>query len=295
MGRSSLATGPLIRSGSMSRTRTSSDLELLVALDRAGREPLHRQLERGPPRRVRDGRLAPGRALPSTPGAGRAARGLARDRRRGLRAARRRGLSRQPAGRCDAGRARRPRDRSDPLGPTATADLRVRLPARPARTSREFPRAAWLRALRRVLGDGPERAARATSAAAACRSCGPRSATYLNRVRGHRRRPGRHRHLHGLRPGPRARRPGARARAARDGSPSRTRPIRSTASTIRARRAARRSRSRSTTTGSASTCSPATDADAVVVTAAHQYPTGGVLPAERRSALVDWAERARRR
>jgi GntR family transcriptional regulator/MocR family aminotransferase len=33
------------------------------------------------------------------------------------------------------------------------------------------------------------------------------------------------------------------------------------------------------------------DVDAVVVTAAHQYPTGGVLPAERRSSLVAWAER----
>ena len=34
-----------------------------------------------------------------------------------------------------------------------------------------------------------------------------------------------------------------------------------------------------------------TDVDAVVVTAAHQYPTGGVLPAERRTALLSWAER----
>ena len=35
----------------------------------------------------------------------------------------------------------------------------------------------------------------------------------------------------------------------------------------------------------------ATDADAVVVTAAHQYPTGGVLPPDRRAALLAWAER----
>jgi GntR family transcriptional regulator/MocR family aminotransferase len=33
----------------------------------------------------------------------------------------------------------------------------------------------------------------------------------------------------------------------------------------------------------------ATDADAVLVTAAHQFPLGGVLPAERRAALVRWA------
>jgi GntR family transcriptional regulator/MocR family aminotransferase len=35
----------------------------------------------------------------------------------------------------------------------------------------------------------------------------------------------------------------------------------------------------------------AADVDAVVVTAAHQYPTGGVLPPDRRAALLAWAER----
>ena len=35
----------------------------------------------------------------------------------------------------------------------------------------------------------------------------------------------------------------------------------------------------------------AADVDAVVVTAAHQYPTGAVLSPERRAALVAWAER----
>ena len=34
------------------------------------------------------------------------------------------------------------------------------------------------------------------------------------------------------------------------------------------------------------------DVDGVVVTAAHQYPTGGVLPPDRRAALADWAARA---
>jgi len=32
-------------------------------------------------------------------------------------------------------------------------------------------------------------------------------------------------------------------------------------------------------------------ADAVIVTPAHQYPTGGVLPATRRAALIEWAAR----
>ena len=35
----------------------------------------------------------------------------------------------------------------------------------------------------------------------------------------------------------------------------------------------------------------AADADAVVVTPAHQYPTGAVLTPERRVALIDWADR----
>ena len=36
------------------------------------------------------------------------------------------------------------------------------------------------------------------------------------------------------------------------------------------------------------------DADAVVVTPAHQFPTGVVLSAERRAALIEWAERGDR-
>ena len=35
----------------------------------------------------------------------------------------------------------------------------------------------------------------------------------------------------------------------------------------------------------------AANVDAVVVTPAHQYPTGAVLPAERRAALIAWADR----
>jgi GntR family transcriptional regulator/MocR family aminotransferase len=37
-----------------------------------------------------------------------------------------------------------------------------------------------------------------------------------------------------------------------------------------------------------------TDAAAVVVTPAHQFPTGGILSRERRAALVEWAERHER-
>jgi GntR family transcriptional regulator/MocR family aminotransferase len=37
-----------------------------------------------------------------------------------------------------------------------------------------------------------------------------------------------------------------------------------------------------------------TGAEAVVVTPGHQFPTGAVLSARRRSALVEWAERGDR-
>ena len=50
----------------MARTRTSSDVELLVTLDRDVPEPLHRQLEANLRSGIRDGRLAAGTVLPST-------------------------------------------------------------------------------------------------------------------------------------------------------------------------------------------------------------------------------------
>src|SRR6478752_7121948 len=59
-------TGPLIRSGSMARTRTSSDLELHVALDRESPRALHGQLEQALRGAIQDGRLPASTALPSS-------------------------------------------------------------------------------------------------------------------------------------------------------------------------------------------------------------------------------------
>ena len=51
----------------MAKSRTSSELELLVPLRReSGAEPLHRQLEDALRSAIRGGRLAPGAALPSS-------------------------------------------------------------------------------------------------------------------------------------------------------------------------------------------------------------------------------------
>ena len=61
-----------------------------------------------------------------------------------------------------------------------------------------------------------------------------------------------------------------------------------------ARPAWRSSVSRSTRTASGSTRWTARDADAVVLTPSHQWPTGAVLPAERRAAVLRWARERRR-
>src|SRR3954470_22927408 len=50
----------------MPKTRTSSSLDLHVALDRQGASPLHRQLEQGLREAVRSGRLAADANLPSS-------------------------------------------------------------------------------------------------------------------------------------------------------------------------------------------------------------------------------------
>ena len=52
----------------MARTRTSSDAELLVELNRDDGVPLHRQLEQELRGAIRSGRLAPGSVVPSTRG-----------------------------------------------------------------------------------------------------------------------------------------------------------------------------------------------------------------------------------
>src|SRR4051794_25412850 len=108
----------------MARSRTSSDAELLVTLDRGSTEPLHRQLEAALRERIRHGRLAATTGPPSPPAGGAPPRGAragraashegpppapcargpprrpAGYRRGGVGAARRGGLPRRPPGGC---------------------------------------------------------------------------------------------------------------------------------------------------------------------------------------------------
>ena len=129
----------------MPRTRTSSDLELLVELDRRSGEPLHRQLERGLRGAIRDG-----------PARGRQRRCRRAERWRrssGSRAASssRRTSSSSPRATSSAGPAARTRVARPAVAAPPAAARRRGPPTSPStsgragRSVREFPRAAWLR------------------------------------------------------------------------------------------------------------------------------------------------------
>ena len=215
MGRSSLRTGPLIRSSSMSRTRTSSDLELLVTARSRGGRAAPPPARAGPPRR--DPRRPPRTGQPAPVDAGRwpascGSRAGSSSRRTSSSSPR--AISRAvPAG----SRGSRPA----PGRPTRASRPVPDLPAfafdfRPGRPDvSEFPRAAWLRSLRRVLGHAPsERLAYLGGRGVPELRDRPR---FVPQPRsGHRRRPRRRRRLHRLRPGPRDQRPGPPGRRGPD-------------------------------------------------------------------------------
>jgi GntR family transcriptional regulator/MocR family aminotransferase len=270
----------------MTRSRTSSARELHLPLDRASAEPLHRQLERGLREAVRDGRLAATSPLPSSrvlAGQLGLSRGIVVEAYEQLVAEGY--LASRPGGATRVARAAAAAapPRSLPTPPTFDHDFR---PGRPDVT--EFPRAAWLRSLRRVLADAPSDrlsylGGRGVPELAVALG------TYLNRVRGTAADPADIVACTGFAQGlsltVRAlRERGARLVAVEDPSDPEYR------ATIRdggldwvgipVDRA-----------GLVVEQLAATRADAVIVTAAHQYPTGGVLPPERRAALVAWATR----
>jgi GntR family transcriptional regulator/MocR family aminotransferase len=260
-------------------------LELLVELDRASPEPLHRQLERSLRVAVRDGRLAPAAALPSSRALAAqlgVSRGIVVEAfeqlvAEGYLASRPGGVTRVADG---PGRPARTAGRI-PEQPAFAFDFR---PGRPDVS--EFPRAVWLRSLRRVLGSAPSDRL-AYLGGRGVPELGTALATYLNRVRGTAADPADVVICTGFAQGlaitARAlRAAGARVVAVEDPSDPEYR------ATIR-------------DAGLDWVAIPvdehglvvdrlaASAADAVVVTAAHQYPTGGVLPPERRAELVAWA------
>jgi GntR family transcriptional regulator / MocR family aminotransferase len=272
----------------MPRSRTSSAVELLVRLRRDDAEPLHRQLEHELRSAVRSGRLAPGAALPPT-------RALAAQL----------GLSRGVVVEAyeqlvaegyltsrDRSATRVARDAALPppahLHESPPPPPRVSFnPGRPDVS--QFPRAAWLRSLRRVLNEAPSQSFTYAEGRGLL-DLRLALAAYLNRVRGTAADAGRIVISNGFSQGLALvavvlRASGARRIAVEDPSHYGTRATLETA-------------------GLEPVGVPVDDdglrvdlleragVDAVLVTPAHQYPTGGVLPPERRAALVEWATRA---
>jgi GntR family transcriptional regulator/MocR family aminotransferase len=271
----------------MARTRTSSDAELLVELRRDDGVPLHRQLEQELRAAIRSGRLAAGSVVPST-------RGLASQM----------GLSRgvvveayeqlvaegyltsQPGGTTRIAERVADATPTSPDRRTTTPAIRIDFGYGRPDVS-QFPRASWLRSVRRVLADAPndrlvyldDRGAPELREALA---------DYLNRVRGTCADAERVVICNGFAQAvvlvAQALRARGQTRIAVE-DPSQEDdfrrvaamlgltiiPIPVDAAGIRVDALAR------------------ADADIVVVTPAHQFPTGAVLSPERRAALICWA------
>ena len=137
----------------MSRTKTSSAIELLVPLDRASTNPLHRQLEQGLREAVRSGRLPSGSTLPSTRALAEqlaVSRGIVVEAYEQLAAEGY--LVSRPGGATRVATAARPA----PSRPPGPAPLAIAYDFRPGRPDLDlFPRAVWLRSVRRALNEAP--------------------------------------------------------------------------------------------------------------------------------------------
>ena len=270
----------------MPRTKTSSAIELLVPLDRASARPLHRQLEQELRDAVRSGRLASGSTLPSTRALAEqlaVSRGIVVEAYEQLAAEGY--LVSRPGGATRVAAAARTTP-ARPAGPTPAPIAYDFRPGRPDLD--QFPRATWLRSVRRALNEAPsERFGYLDGRGMP--ELRQALADYLNRVRGTAADPEHIVICSGFAQGLKLvatvlREDGVQRVAIEDPSQRESRddlralgldvveiPVDESGLRVDALDAA--------------------EVDAVVVTAAHQYPTGGVLPAERRSALIAWAER----
>jgi GntR family transcriptional regulator/MocR family aminotransferase len=269
----------------MARSRTSSAPELLVELRREDPLPLHHQLERELRGAIRNGRLAPDAPLPSSrllAGQLGLSRGVVVEAYEQLIAEGY--LASRPGG------ATRVCARSTEISATASGQFPAPEPrfnfhyGRPDVT--QFPRQAWLRSIRRVLNETPsDRLSHLDIRGSA--EFRAALAIYLNRVRGTAARPERMVVTNGF----------AQAMCL----------VTQVLAAAGSRRIAveepgQRDLVRAAeVSGLVPVPVPVDDegvvvatletagADAVVVTPAHQFPTGAVMSPERRAALVAWA------
>ncbi|WP_328991195.1 PLP-dependent aminotransferase family protein [Kribbella sp. NBC_01245] len=269
-------------------TKSGAAGELLVELRRDGGVALHQQLEAGIRDRIRDGRLRPGAALPSS-------RALAADL----------GLSRGVVVEAyqqlvaegylvsrsggytlvapDAACGLRGAPASMVVEQAPRIDFKY---SRPDVT--QFPRAAWLRSLRKVLTEAPhERLAYLDGRGS--EELRVAMADYLNRVRGTSARPGDLLICNGFAQGSRLilqvlAAAGFRRLAVEDPSDWELRSVAAAAGLEVVGIPVRED-------GIDVDRLEASGADVVLVTAAHQFPTGVVTSAAVRAALVAWASR----
>ena len=276
----------------MPRSRTSSPGELLIALDREDSTPLHCQIERELRLAIRAGRLPPDSTLPSSRrlaeeldvSRGVVVEGYEQLIAEGYLASRPGGATRV-AGHVAASQA----PAAEAPGPPAfhpPDEPRINFgPGRPDVT--QFPRQVWMKSLRRVLNEAPSERLSYLDVRGAP-ELRDALAHYLNRVRGTCADPDEIVISNGFAQALRlvvqtvkasgGRRiagedPGFKevADAARDhGLEMVPIPVDDAGLDVAALARA--------------------DVDAVVVTPAHQFPTGAVMSAERRAALVAWAK-----
>jgi len=269
----------------VSRISTSSGSgELLVELRRDTGVPLHQQLESGIRTRIRGGLLRPGTVMPST-------RALAQDL----------GLSRGVVVEAYQQLVAEGYLVSRGGGYTQVADIAVVEPStvKPSvsgppridfRYSRpdvsQFPRAAWLRSIRRVLNETPYRSLAYLDGRGTV-ELRTALADYLNRVRGTAARPENMLICNGFAQGSRLllqvlAAQGYRRLAVEDPSDNDLRDVAAAARLEVVGVPVHES-------GIDVDALERSGADVVLVTAAHQFPTGAVASAETRAALVAWA------
>ncbi|HEY9332855.1 MAG TPA: PLP-dependent aminotransferase family protein [Kribbella sp.] len=270
--------------------RTSSGTgELLVELQRDSGVPLHQQLESGIRTRIRAGLLRAETVMPST-------RALAQDL----------GLSRGVVVEAYQQLVAEGYLVSRGGGFTQVADIAVVSPTAPLaavagppridfRYSRpdvsEFPRAAWLRSIRRVLNETPYRSLAYIDGRGTI-ELRTALADYLNRVRGTAARPENMVICNGFAQGSRLllqvlAAAGRRRLAVEDPSDNDLREVAAAAGLETVGVPV-------LTSGVDVAALERSGADVVLVTAAHQFPTGAVTSAETRAALVAWAGRGDR-
>ncbi|WP_433165321.1 PLP-dependent aminotransferase family protein [Kribbella sp. CA-247076] len=271
----------------MSRIRTSSGAgELLVELRRDAGVPLHQQLEKAIRDRIRQGLMRADTVMPST-------RALAQDL----------GLSRGVVVEAYQQLVAEGYLVSRGGGYTQVADIAVvEASATAPRTASppridfkyskpdvtQFPRAAWLRSLRKVLNEMPHLSLAYLDGRGTL-ELRHALADYLNRVRGTAARPENMLICNGFAQGSRLllqvlAKHGYRRLAVEDPSDNELRDVATTAGLEVVGVPVLE-------TGIDVDVLEQSGADVVLVTAAHQFPTGAVASAETRAALVAWAVR----